>query len=264
MEFLNPYAFILLLGVLIIFVKNKKLPFKKEVLQKITKKASFSKKKRFFLYLFAYIFMVIALSRPIIKKGYTTIPLPKNNIVIILDASAPMKCKDIYPNRFDAAINKLTKLFKRLKTQNVSIVIVDNNPYLLNPPSNDYNSIIYLLKHLNKKYLFTSPFSNVNKVIDKIPIKNPLFVTISYQQPKKGIFYNVGIKNCLNTKVSEKGIKFTYSNKDIDALSNILNKKEELKKVKILNKTELFYYFLILSLILIFIASFSLPKKEKI
>ncbi len=262
MEFLNPYAFILLLGVLIIFIKNKNLPFKKEILQKITTKAPFSKKKRFFLYLLAYIFIVIALSRPIIKNGYTIVKLPKNNIVIILDASKPMKCNDIYPTRFDAAINKLNKLFKKLNMQNVSVVIVDNNPYLLNPPSNDYNSIIYLLKHLNKNYLFTSPFSNINKAFKEIPIKNPLFLTISYSKPKKGIFYNVGVKSCLGEPISNGGIKFTYSNEDIDTLSKILNKKEELKKVKILNKTELFYYFLIFSLILIFIASFSPPKKD--
>ena len=262
MEFLNPWAFILLLGVFILFLKNQKLPFKKSILKKITTKVKFSKKKRFILYMIAYVFIILALSRPVIKHGYTKITLPKNNIVVILDASAPMKCKDIYPTRFDAAVNKLSKIFKKLNMQNVSIVIVDNKPYLLNPPSNDYGSIIYLLKHINKTYLFTSPFSNVNEAIDEAQknIKNPLFLTISYQKPKSGIFYNVGVKKCLNTPVSNEGIKFTYSNEDIKQISNILNKKEKNKKIKILDKTELFYYFLIIALILIFIASFGRKK----
>jgi len=262
MEFLNPWALILLLGVFVLFLKNQKLPFKREILEKITTKVKFSKKKRFFLYLTAYIFIVFALARPVINHGYTTIRLPKSNIVVILDASAPMKCKDIYPTRFDAAINKLNKLFKRLNMQNVSVVIVDNEPYLLNPPSSDYDSIIYLLKHINKTYLFTSPFSNINEAINKAEknIKNPVFLTISYQKPKKGIFYNVGMKECLNATISDEGIKFTYSDKDIQQISQILNKKEKTKKIKILDKTELFYYFLIIALILIFFASFGRKK----
>jgi len=100
MEFLNPFAFILLLGVLIVFIKNKNLPFKKDVIEKITKKVSFGKKPRFFLYLLAYILFVIALSEPVITNGYTTVKLPKKTIAIILDTSKAMKCNDIYPNRF--------------------------------------------------------------------------------------------------------------------------------------------------------------------
>ena len=262
MEFLNPWAFILLLGVLIIFLNNKKLPFKKEILEKITTKVKFSKKKRFVLYMAAYVFIVIALARPVIKHGFTTVNLPKNNIVIILDASAPMKCKDIYPTRFDAAVNKLNKLFKRLNMQNVSVIITDNSPYLLNPPSSDYDAIMYLLKHINKTYLFTSPFSNINDAIDEAEknIKNPLFLTISYQKPKKGIFYNVGIKNCLNAPVNDEGIKFTYSDEDINKISDIINSKEKNRKIKILDKTELFYYFVIIAVILIFTASFGRKK----
>ena len=263
MEFLNPWAFLLLFGILIVFIKTKKLPFKKEILEKITTKVPFSKKKRFILYMLAYILIVIALARPIINHGYTTITLPKNNIAIILDASAPMKCKDIYPTRFDGAINKLNKLFKKLQLQNVSIIIVDNSPYLLNPPSNDYDSIIYLLKHINKTYLFTSPISNIDEAIDaaKKNIKNPIFLSISYKPPKEGIFYNIAQKPCLNTKVTDEGIKFTYSDKDINSIATKLNEMEKNKKIKILDKTELFYYFLIIALILIFIASFSLPKR---
>ena len=264
MEFLNPLAFLLLFGVLIIFIKNKNLPFRKEILKKITTKVKFSKKDRLILYTIAYIFLVIALARPIINNGYTYVNLPKSNIVIILDASKPMKCKDIYPNRFDASINKISKLFKKFNMQNVSIVIVDNNPYLLNPPSNDYNSITYLLKHINKTYLFTSPTSNIDLAINeaKKNIKNPIFLTISYQDPSEGLFYNVSKKQCL-APISDEGIKFTYSDDDINKIASIINKKEEQKKVKILDKKELFYYPLIIAFILIFIATYWRSKWKK-
>ena len=259
MEFLNPYAFILLFGCLIVFIKNKNLPFKKEILEKITQKVSFSRKKRFFIYLLAYVFLVLALARPIIKHGYTTVKLPKSTIAVIIDASAPMKCKDIYPTRYDAAIEKLKVLFSKLNLQNVSVIISDNNSYLLNPPSNDYNSIIYLLKHINKNYLFTSPVSNINKAIDSAQktLKNPLiFLTLSYTKPKKGIFYNFAKKTCKGYSVENSGIKFSYSNEDIDKIVSILKNKEKSKTIKILDKTEIFYYFLIIALILIFIATF--------
>ena len=259
MEFLNPYAFILLLGCLIVFIKNKNLPFKKEIIDKITLKVSFNKKKRFFIYILAYIFLVFALARPVIINGYTNVKLPKSTIAIILDTSIPMKCKDIYPTRYDAAVEKLKILFSKLNLQNVSIIISDNNPYLLNPPSNDYNSILYLLKHVNKNYLFTSPLSNINKAIDsaKKTLKKPLlFLTISYTKPKRGIFYNFAKKPCMGYGVEESGIKFSYSNEDINKIASILKEKEKSKTIKILDKTELFYYFLIIALILIFIATF--------
>jgi len=259
MEFLNPYALFLLFGCLVIFIKNKNLPFKNEILKKITKKVSFTKKKRFLIYLLAYIFLVLALARPIIKQGYTTVKLPKSTIAIILDASKPMKCTDIYPTRYEAAVEKLKILFSKLKLQNVSVIISDNQPYLLNPPSNDYDSIIYLLKHINKNSLFTSNISHINEAINSVKktLKSPLiFLTISYTKPKKGLFYNFAKKPCNGYGVENSGIKFTYSNEDIKKIVNILKNKEKSKTIKILDKTELFYYFLIIALILIFIATF--------
>ena len=259
MEFLNPSALFLLLGCLVIFIKNKNLPFKKEILEKITKQVSFTKKKRFFIYLLAYVFLVLALARPVITHGYTTVKLPKSTVAVILDASAPMKCKDIYPTRYEGAVEKLKVIFSKLNLQNVSVIISDNNPYLLNPPSNDYASIIYLLKHINKNYLFTSPVSNINKAIDtaKKTLKKPLiFLTLSYTKPKTGIFYNLAKKPCMGYGVENSGIKFSYSNEDINKIVSILKEKAKSKTIKILDKTELFYYFLILALILIFIATF--------
>ena len=259
MEFLNPLAFLLLLFIPIFFIlKNRSLPFKKEILEKITIKTSFSKKKRFFLYLLAYIFFIIALSRPIIDKGYEKIPLPKKDVVILLDVSSPMKCKDIYPNRFEAAKEKIKKLLHKLNLENVSIIIVDKIPYLLNPPSNDYNSIIYLLDHINTHQLFKSFSSNLNKVDIK---GDKIIIAVSYLPYKKGIFYNVSLKPC-DGFYSNKGIKFSYSDEDIEKIASIIKKENSKKEIKIRNKTELFYYFLLIGLILVFIATFWRGKWE--
>ncbi len=269
MEFLNTPAFLLLLGLFIVFLKNKNLPFKEEIIQKIVKKVKFTKKKRFFIYLAAYILLVFGLARPVIDNGYTTVKLPKSTVVIILDASKAMKCKDIYPNRFEAAKEKLSKLFTHLKLQNVSVIISDNISYLLNPPSNDYNSIIYLLDHVDSSMLFKSDSSNINKAIKTAEktIKKPLIIlTVSYKAPEKGIFYNLGIKPCVILgnyyNINNKGIKFSYSNEDITKIANLINEKNKSKTIKIKNYKELFYYFLIAAIILIFIASFVRSKNE--
>ena len=266
MEFLNPWAFLLLFGLIIVFIKGTKLPFKKEILKKLIKEVKFTKKKRFFIYLVAYVFLVIALARPVINNGYTTIKLPKNNIVIILDASKAMKCKDLYPSRFEAAKEKLKKLFSNLNLQNVSVIISDKVPYLLNPPSNDYNSIIYLLNHIDKENLFRSDISTVNKAVYSAikNIKNPLIIVFSYKKPKTGIFYNVSLKGCEKDgnyyPYEPEGIHFTYSNDDIKKLISLINEKNRSKTVKIKNYKELFYYFLIIGIILIFTASLGRKK----
>ena len=270
MEFLNPWGFLFLFGFIIVFIKNTKLPFKKEIIEKITNKVTFGKKQRFFIYLLAYLFFVIALTRPVIDNGYTTVKLPKNNIVIILDSSKAMKCKDLYPNRFEAAKEKIEKLLPNLKLQNVSIILSDNVPYLLNPPSNDYNSIIYLLNHVDEENLFTSDTSNINQAIisAKKNIKNPLILVFSYKKPKEGIFYNISKQSCEIDgnfyPYDNNGIHFSYSNEDIQKIISLINKKNQSKTIKIKNYKELFYYFLLLGIILVFIASSRSLKWKKL
>ena len=257
MEFLNPLAFLFLFGVLIVFFKNKKFNFN----EKLIKKVKFGRKKRFFIYLIAYIMFVIALARPVINNKEEKIPIPKKDLVIILDASKEMKCKDIYPNRFKAGIEKLNNLFQNLKLQNVSVIITDKLPYLLNPPSNDYDSIIYLLKHINTYNLFQSNISNIDNAIQTAKnFKNSIILVFSATPPKeKVIFYNLSLKPCVLDgnfyPKSNKGINFTYSNKDIEELIKIINSKNQEKFITIKRKKELFYYFLIIGLILVFIAT---------
>jgi len=263
MEFLNPLAFLLLFGILITFLKNKKFNFN----EKLIKKVKFGRKKRFFIYLTAFIMFVIALARPVINNKEEKIPIPKKDLVIILDASKEMKCKDIYPNRFKAGIEKLNNLFQNLKLQNVSIIISDKLPYLLNPPSNDYDSIIYLLKHINTHNLFQSTISNIDNAIQtaKKDFPNSIIIVFSATNPKeKVIFYNLSLKPCVLDgnfyPKSSEGINFTYSHEDIKELIKIINSKNQEKFITIKRKKELFYYFLIIGLILVFIATIRIKK----
>jgi len=267
MEFLNPYAFWLLILIPLFFIiKPKKL----NINPKIIIKSPFDKKKRFYILLIAYVFLVIALARPIILNSTQKIKISQLNIFILLDASKGMKCKDIYPNRFDAAVNKLKEFFKMLNYQNVAVVLVDKNPYILSPLTTDYSSIIYLLEHINKKEIFLgdSDFLKAYNSIKELSKNNSIFLTISYKAPKlpNSINYVVAKKPCIiDSKIyapSAEGIHFSYSNSDLKEILSIIKQYGNAKEVVVKNKKELFYYPLFIAILLIFIASFSIRVKK--
>jgi Ca-activated chloride channel family protein len=258
MEFLNPWAFLFLIFIPVIWkLKNKNLPFSKEVLKKIVINFGISKKKRLIFYLIAYFMFVIALARPVSGITQKTITIKKNDIVILLDGSYLMKKNDIYPNRFDAAIEKLKTLFSNLKTQNVALILVKQYPYLISPLTTDYNSIIYLLKHINKQQLFNSP-SNFELAIKKAKkiSKNPIILTISYMPQNGDISY------VINSKKFQNAINFTYSNEDIEKILKQLNKKENSKKITLSQTNELFYYPLMIGILFLFLGNFSIRRKR--
>ncbi|WP_457564977.1 vWA domain-containing protein [Caminibacter sp.] len=256
MEFLNPWTFLLLIFIPIIWqLKNKKLPFNKEVIKKIVIIQGINKKKRLILYLAAFFFFVLALTRPV--SGITTkkIKVSNTDIVILLDGSYNMAKNDIYPNRFDAAINKLQKLFSYLKSQNVALIIVKDYPYLISPFTNDYSSIIYLLKHVNKKQLFNTE-ANFMLAYNKAKelSKNAIIISISYK-PRLGISY------VINSQKFQNSINFTYSDEDIKELINEIDKHSDKKVMTLTFTNELFYYPLIIGIVLFFMASFSFRRE---
>ena len=258
MEFLNPFAFILLIFILIIWkLKNKKLPFSKEVLNKIVITFGISKKKRLLYYLIAFFFFVLALSRPVSGVTHKKIKIEKNDIIILLDGSYLMKKNDIYPTRFDAAIEKLNTLFSNFKYQNVAVIIVKDYPYLISPLTNDYNSIIYLLKHLNKKQLFNTN-ANFELAVQKAKkiAKNVIVLCLSYMPQ------NCDISYVINSKKFDNAISFTYSNNDIKDVLKEIKKRENSKTITLTQANELFYYPLIIGFIFLFLGNFTLRRKN--
>jgi len=258
MEFLNPIAFVLLIFIPIIWkIKDKNLPFKKEIAKKILINKGTPKKKRLTIYLIAYVFFVIALSRPVNGVIYKKVKIQKNDIIILLDGSYSMKKKDIYPNRFEAAINKLKTLFEHFTNENVALVIVKDYPYLISPLTTDYHSIIYLLKHIDKHQLFNTSanFSLALKKVKKLS-KNPIILSISYKPRMGDILY------VINSKQFENAINFTYSNEDIKQIINILKKYDNSNTITLIQTNELFYYPLLIGIAFLFLGNFSIRRKN--
>ncbi|NPA11940.1 MAG: VWA domain-containing protein [Epsilonproteobacteria bacterium] len=229
MEFLNPYAFILL-GVIPLFwfVKNSSLPFSKRIAQKLTLKAPFSSKKRFVLLLISYVFAVLALARPILPNSSEKIKAPQARIAIILNLSKQALQKDLYPNRFKAYTNKLKALFSKLKGQNILIIAAKEHPYLIIPPTNDYQSAIYLLNHISP-YAF-SDTANIKAALKAAKEFNP--------------DYTITLLN-KHFMLNNKKIPFSYSNTDIDKLLTYI--KPSTTRTVTINQKELFFYPLSIS-----------------
>jgi Ca-activated chloride channel family protein len=132
MEILNPYAFLFLAFLPLFFKRNNK---------QITKIVLYSSKNYFFL--IAYLFLIIAFSRPVINNGKIKVKLPKTNIVVAIDISKNMLNKDFYPNDLEFVKNKFLKFLDYLKDENVAVILFNQNVYMLTPFSRDYDSILY-------------------------------------------------------------------------------------------------------------------------
>jgi len=266
MEFLNTWAFLGLLIIPLFFISK---PKRLQINPKIVIKTKFTKKIRFFIFLISYILLIIALARPVILNSTQKVKVSNLNLVILLDISKGMACKDIYPNRFEAAINKLKELFKHLRYQNTAVILVGQTPYLLSPLTTDYSSIIYLLEHIDKKEILKSDsnFFKAFKTAKEIAPNPRVFLTISYKAiPNKNtINYVIGhecFMDNIDYSADNKGVKFSYSNNDILTIANKINSISKSKEITIKKQKELFYIPLLLAIILIFIASFSLRIKK--
>ena len=252
MEFLNPIAFLLLLIIpFLFFIKNKNLPFSKEVAKKIVLKGKISKKNKFYLLIISFILFIIALAKPVINNKEITIKAPTQDIIIALDISKKMDKQEFYPNNLEFAKSKIKKLLTFLNFQNVALILFDKNTFLVSPLTQDYESIIYLLNHLNLTNLNRSINPNIENAINvaKTLSKNPkiiLFTSSSYIPSNKNVFIYHISKNKIN---SSNIFNATYSNKNLKKLSLLLNSNEN-KDTKIKDTTMLFYYPLFLGLTL--------------
>ena len=258
MEFLNGYFLLLLLIIPALFlIKDKKLPFSKEVAQKITLKGKIPKKLKFYILLASFALFVTALSRPVIDNGYITIKAPVQNLVIALDISHEMDKTDLYPNRYKFSISKIKVLLKHLNSQNAALILFDKNAYLISAPTKDYESLIYLLDHTDIKDMQRTQTSDINNMISsaKKLVKNPKIVifTSNIYIPKKD---NIFVYLCKKADIRANSVfQAEYSNNNIKTLAKLLNSSKH-KDIKIKDKTELFYFPLGLGIILFFFVIF--------
>lgn len=263
MEFLNVKAFLLLVFLPLFFRKKD---------YKLNKIIIHSSKNYYFL--IAYLFLIIALSRPVVNNGTVRVNLPKTNIIAAIDISKNMLKNDFYPNNLEFVKNKFTKFLDYLKNENVAVILFNKNVYLLSPYSRDYNSIKYLLKHLPK--INGNNEANFQKLFKKVDeFKNPKILVLFSASPvleeintdiKVFVYALKNDKTLENLAKNTKGacVKATYSNNDIKKLAEIINSINKEKIITIKERKELFRYPLFFAILFIFVGLFKIDVKWRI
>ena len=163
MSFLYPFFFILLiLPLFLIFFRKKhkfvslERVFSKEILKKLLVGVN-SNKYRFYIGIFSLIFMIIAMARPVLKDNQKENFYTKEsfNLVILLDISKSMEATDVFPNRLEFAKKALFELIDKLKGAKIATIAFTHDAFLVNPFSEDFDSIKFLINNLNSNSLST-------------------------------------------------------------------------------------------------------------
>ncbi|MDD5373636.1 MAG: VWA domain-containing protein [Sulfurimonas sp.] len=147
--YMLPPLFILF-GFLLTQKESNAYFFSKEVMDKLRVRAdTLTLQARNALFLLMGFFMIIALAQPVIKEGKAQVMAKSADIMIAIDISDSMLATDIYPNRLEAAKQKVLALLGGDFNERVGIVAFAKNSYLVSPLSFDKSAVSFLLRQLD-------------------------------------------------------------------------------------------------------------------
>ncbi|MFA5462383.1 MAG: VWA domain-containing protein, partial [Sulfurimonas sp.] len=150
--------------------------FSQEIMDKLRVNANtLTLKARNVLFFLVGLFMIIALSQPVIKEGSVEIKAKSVDVMIALDISDSMLAQDVYPNRLEAAKRKALSLLQEAKDERIGVVAFAKNSYLVSPLSFDKASVSFLLEQLDTSSITEqgSDFLSVIEAVKKIQKDDP-------------------------------------------------------------------------------------------
>ncbi|HUH42654.1 MAG TPA: VWA domain-containing protein [Sulfurimonas sp.] len=178
MSFLHPeFLYYMLPPLLILFAllltqkERHEEFFSQEMMQKLRVHANtLTLKTRNALFFLIGVFIIIALSQPVIKEGSVEIKAKSADVMVALDISDSMLAQDVYPNRLEAAKRKALSLLQEAKDERIGIVAFAKNSYLVSPLSFDKASVSFLLQQLDTTSITEkgSDFLSVIETVQKI------------------------------------------------------------------------------------------------
>lgn len=147
------YLMLPLLFILFYFIMRgsaqSHLIFDKDVLDRLRREnKSLSKRGRYTLFLSSFIFMLLALSAPVIKEGEIIVEAKSADILIGIDISESMKAEDRYPNRLDFSKHKAIELIKQAPHNRIGVLAFAKHDYIVSPLSFDHASVAFLLSKI--------------------------------------------------------------------------------------------------------------------
>ena len=193
MTFLYPYVLILLIIPAILVYMRKKSSvlglesvFAKEVLKKLLIGIN-QNRYRFYIGIIGLCFMIVALARPVLlgSKLENFYKYESFNMVVLFDISKSMEANDVFPNRLEFAKKALFELMDRLKGARIATVAFTHDAFLVNPFSEDFESIKFLINNLNPNSLsskgseITSALNATKKVFENVKEKKKIVLLVS-------------------------------------------------------------------------------------
>lgn len=95
-------------------------------------------KAKFYLFLIAYILLIIAAANPQIGSKLEEVKREGIDLIVALDVSNSMKAEDLSPNRLERAKRAMLQLLNELKSDRLGIIVFAGQAYTQLPITTDY------------------------------------------------------------------------------------------------------------------------------
>ena len=160
LEFLHPWAFLLLLFPFAVFIAHgiirsgftRALPYSMTHLQieQDSLRVLFTRWLPMLCYTAALLLMVVALARPVRIDRSVLPPTEGIDIMLLMDVSASMQKTDFYPNRFVAAQQTAKRFIDKRLSDRIGIVVFAKSALLQAPLTLDHEA---LQEYISSMYL---------------------------------------------------------------------------------------------------------------
>ncbi|MEN8303023.1 MAG: VWA domain-containing protein [Campylobacterota bacterium] len=108
-----------------------------------------------FGYILTFIFIVLALMRPVIEQEPIKTKEVLSDVIVAVDLSYSMQATDINPSRLEFAKETLLKLVKKEKKSRFGVLGFTTNAIILSPLTQDSELLLHLFGSLNEKLIMT-------------------------------------------------------------------------------------------------------------
>ena len=150
MSFFYPWIFFFLIPLYFLYKTNQTNSIELHFLDNIK-----VKKRQIKLFYLTLVFIIIALSRPVIPQGIENEKFDAQEYIIALDASYSMMADDIKPSRYEATKEIINNLLTQNPKDRFSIFAFTSNTLLISPPTTDTAISLAALDALNPAYILT-------------------------------------------------------------------------------------------------------------
>lgn len=128
---------------------KKKLGVLSAVEALIPNQSKLKQRLKFYLFLIAYIFLVIGLANPQIGTKQEDVKMEGLEIMVAIDVSNSMLAEDLSPNRLTAAKLAMERLIERLKNDKIGMIVFAGEAYIQLPLTSDYSAAKLFLQTIN-------------------------------------------------------------------------------------------------------------------